>query len=243
METALKIDWAAPWFGPWRGVGERVAAACASRPLDEALNAAGPAPVRFVPQSQLPPGEAYESFIFRTRTCPTRENAHDFFNGLAWLEFPQLKSGLNELQAFEIARCGVGAVRGPVRDAITILDENGAFLDAPQPLWDALLAREWRRLFVELRPLWAQARLVVFGHAMLEKLLAPRKDLTAHVWWGPRVFTAERLARKPFAPLPLMGIPGWCESNENFSFYDDSLVFRTPGRRSIDNKPVRRPAP
>jgi hypothetical protein len=33
-----------------------------------------------------------------------------------------------------------------------------------------------------LRPLWREAALIVFGHALLEKLANPRKDLTAHVW-------------------------------------------------------------
>jgi len=28
--------------------------------------------------------------------------------------------------------------------------------------------------------------------------------------------------------LPVLGVPGWCHENENFSFYDDSLVFRAP---------------
>lgn len=237
------VDWTAPWFQPWRVVGEPVLQAWQTQPLHEALNDAGKAAVRFVPQSELPEGHAYEAFIFRTRTCPTRENRHDFFNGLAWLQFPDLKSGLNELQASEIANAGIGATRGSVRDAITIFDENGAFLDAPDALWDALLARDWWRLFIDLRPLWSEARLVVFGHAMLEKLLVPRKDLTAHVWCGPREFTRERLASKPFTPLPLMGIPGWWRENENFSFYDDSLVFRTPGHRTHHNKPLRRPAP
>ena len=228
MEARLSVDWNAPWFEPWRACGERVGEAWRAQPLHEALNGTGPCPVRFVAQSDLPDGHPYESFIFRTRSCPTRDNAHDFFNGLAWLKFPELKSRLNELQAAEIAAAGVGATRGPVRDAITILDENGAFLDAPQPLWDALLARDWRRLFVQLRPLWNEARVTIFGHAMLEKLLAPRKDLTAHVWCGERVFTRERFAAKPFTPLPLMGIPLWHPENQNFCFYDDSLVFRPP---------------
>jgi hypothetical protein len=30
------------------------------------------------------------------------------------------------------------------------------------------------------------------------------------------------------SPLPVLGVPGWCHENENFSFYDDSLVFRAP---------------
>ena len=225
------IDWAAPWFEPWRGIGEPVLRACRMLPVHDALNSAGACPVRFVAESRLPPGEPYESFIFRTHTCPTRGNVHDFFNGLAWLKFSSEKFALNALQAGEIEGTGISGARGPVRDAITVFDENGAFLDAPAALWDALLARDWRRLFVERRELWIEARIVVFGHALLEKLLAPRKDLTAHVWCGPRDFTAAQLASKPFTPLPLAGIPGWCAGNADFSFYDDLRVFR-PARRA-----------
>lgn len=130
----------------------------------------------------MPDGQAYERFIFESRQVPTRDGLHDFFNGLSWQAFPQAKSQLNALQAAEIARKGVGAARGPVRDAITVFDENGALLQAPAALWDALLARQWQHLFITLRPLWREARLLVFGHALLEKLVAPRKDMTAHVW-------------------------------------------------------------
>lgn len=250
-----RLPWDAPWFEPWRDAGLRAAHACASLPLHEALNEIG-APVRFVAQTELAQGEAYESHIFRTRCCPTRANLHDFLNGLCWIRFPRSKTRLNELQAGEIARAGVSAARGPVRDAITILDENGALLDAPPEIWDALQAREWRRLFVDLRPLWTQARLVVFGHALLEKLATqPRKDLTAHVWCTPmppgrpqemdaalcESLSPERLAAKPFTPLPVLGIPGWCAQNQNFSFYDDSFVFRPAGHRTKQNTPVRRP--
>jgi hypothetical protein len=132
-----------------------------------------------------------------------------------------------------------------VRDAITVFDENGAVLAAPPALWDALLARDWQRLFVDLRPLWRDASLVVFGHALLEKLVTPRKDMTAHVWaspspggsmaevdgWLAAQFMPERLAAKPFTPLPVLGVPLWWPENQNFSFYDDSLVFRTNGRK------------
>jgi len=127
-----------------------------------------------------------------------------------------------------------------VRDAVTVFDENGALLQAPPALWRALRERAWRRLFVELRPLWREARLWIFGHALLEQLLAPRKCLTAHVWCGDAALesgasadawlaarcTAEGLAGKPFTPLPVLGVPGWWPASENFSFYDDSHVFR-----------------
>jgi hypothetical protein len=243
----MDLAWGQPWFAPWREPGAEVAARLAAgAPLHDALNAAGPAPVRFVPQGELPAGTAYEQFVFETRLCPVRPGLHDFFNGLVWLRFPQAKAALNRLQAQEIVRTGVAGRRGPVRDAITVFDENGALLAAPPPLWEALQARAWRSLFVELRPLWREARLLVFGHALLEKLVAPRKDLTAHVWradaaldsgaaadaWLAAQCSAEALAGKPFTPLPVLGIPGWCPESENFSFYDDSLVFR-PGKKPL----------
>lgn len=208
-------------------------------PLHEALNRE-PSPVRFAAPGKLPPGAAYEQYIFDTGQCPTRGNLHDFFNGLAWLQFPKAKRRLNEIQAAQIAAHGVGAARGPVRDAVTLFDENGALLDAPEEIWQALRGHDWRRLFVELRPQWKEARLLVFGHALLEKLVSPRKGLTAHVWCGfPATksiatadacladqLTSQVLAAKPFTPLPLLGVPGWWPENEGISFYDDAQVFR-----------------
>ena len=239
--TAAPFDWSRPWFSPWRESGERVAARVQDgMPLHDALNLEPNAPVRFVAQRALPARQAYEHYVAASGNCPVRPGLHDFFNGLCWLGLPLSKSALNRLQSAEIvARC-VGSARGPVRDAITLFDENGALLDAPPQLWTALLERDWQRLFVELRPLWPQARLLVVGHALLEKLGSPRKELTAHVWRFPvrcdslaaadaalsLQLTAELLAAKPFTPLPLPGIPGWCADNAQLCFYDDAQVFR-----------------
>jgi hypothetical protein len=236
------IDWSGPWYDGWREAAARVSARrAAGLALADALNAESPsAPVRFVAQSALPDGVPYERFIFERRECPTRDNLHDFFNGLAWLALPRTKARLNALQAEQIALQGIGGRRGPVRDAVTVFDENGVLLQAPPPLWDALRRRDWRGLFVDLRPLWGQARVLVVGHALLEKLAHPRKDLTGHVWdadaplgsleqadeWLAARCTSQALAAKPFTPLPLLGIPGWWAANQNFSFYDDSVVFR-----------------
>ncbi len=237
------IDWNQPWLTHLRVFGERVSQQHhQGGALNQTLNSGVSSPVRFVPQSELPQGVAYEQFIFETGTVPTRDNLHDFFNGLCWLQFPATKKRLNALQAAEIAHAGVQNVRGPVRDALTLFDENAAFLAAPQPLWDALQARDWQQLFVVHRPLWQEARLVLFGHALLEKLVQPRKPITAHVYrvpeaalsmaaldaWVAADLSAEKLAGKPFLPLPVLGVPGWWPGNENFSFYDDSLVFRPP---------------
>lgn len=239
-------------MAPWRIVGEHCyPPVVAGQPVAQALGLVPDAPVRFVTQSALPPGQPYERFIFETGQVPTRDCLHDFFNGLCWLGFPQAKRRLNALQAAEIARAGIGPVRGPVRDAITVFDENGALLQAPAALWEALQARQWERLFGALRPLWGQARLWVFGHALLEKLVQPRKDLTAHVWWadapleegpaqvGPQAdawlasrLTPDALAAKPFLPLPVLGVPGWWPDNSEPGFYQDPRVFRprTPGQ-------------
>ncbi|MCW5652984.1 DUF3025 domain-containing protein [Hydrogenophaga sp.] len=246
LPSGPEPDWADPWYVPLADPGRAVAAAWASgQPLTHALQGAGPGPVRFVPQAALPDGVAYEQFIAETGQVPTRENLHDFFNGLCWLRFPASKQRLNRLQAAEITAHGIGAVRGPVRDALTLFDENAALLQAPAPLWTALLARDWVRLFVSLRPLWPQARLVLFGHALLEKLATPYKSITAHVlrepvplsladdlaawdgWLAARLH-APLLAGKPFAPLPVLGVPGWWAANELPGFYEDATVFRPP---------------
>lgn len=245
--SRLPVDWDRPWLTPWRESGERVAQAItAGAAFHEALNLEPAAPLRFVPQGALPPGEAYEQFIFDSATVPTRDKLHDFFNGLCWMRFPVTKRKLNQLQVAEIATAGVAPLRGPVRDALTVFDENAAFLSAPQPLWEALIERDWQRLFVDLRPLWQQAQLVLFGHALLEKLSNPRKPITAHVYrgqpamnsmaeldaWVAQDLSVDKLAAKPFTPLPVLGVPGWWPENQNFSFYDDSSVFRPRIQRS-----------
>ena len=234
------IDWDAPWLAPWRGRGEPVARQVGQGKAVWQALAEVPSPVRFVPHTDLPPGQAYEDYIFHSKQCPTREGLHDFFNGLCWQTFPQAKLRLNQLQAAEIARSGVGGIRGPVRDAITLLDENGACLYAPDTLWQALVDRQWGRLFGELRPQWRQAQLLLFGHALLEKLVQPYKSITAHVWrMGTPLtslaavdthlagmFEPSWLAHKPFVPLPVLGVPGWWLPNEESHFYDDATVFR-----------------
>ena len=230
------IDWKAPWLAPYAQIGLEFSGSNVA----SALNAASNEHVKFVSQSALPFDRAYEQFIFDTATVPTRDNLHDFFNGLCWLTFPQTKKKLNQLQAAQLAIDGVQQTRGAVRDALTLFDENAAFLIAPQPLWDALIAKDWKKLFVELRPVWPEAQLVLFGHALLEKLVFPRKAITAHIYiaqpaihsiadldaWIAKDITAEKLAGKPFAPLPVLGVPGWWAENEKLSFYEDILVFR-----------------
>ena len=199
-------------------------------------------PMRFVPQSHLPDGEAYEAFIGRTRQVPTRDGLHDFFNGLCWARFPRAKRRLNVLQCEAIARHGIQPQRGPLRDALTLFDENAVLLHAPDALWQALQRRDWHALFVDGRALWEQTWVVLFGHALLEKLITPYKSITGHVWrvapdvpvgdeaaldaWLTHDLQADKLAAKPFEPLPVLGIPGWWPANAEPGFYADAQVFR-----------------
>lgn len=245
------INWDAPWLAPWRQRGEPIAQqVLAGVAQPDALNAAAlglwPAPeqppVHFVPQASLPAGKAYEQYIFESKQCPTREGLHDFFNGLMWLHLPHTKTRLNQLQAAQIAQLGIAPVRGPARDALTLFDENVALLRAPDALWDALVAKDWSLLFGRLRPLWQESGLWLFGHALMEKLVAPRKSVTAHVYrvcsamdaiadldaWLAADLSAHKLAGKPFAHLPVLGVPGWWPGNAVPGFYDDAAVFRAP---------------
>ena len=84
---------------------------------------------------------------------------------------------------------------------------------------------------------------MLFGHAALEKLMVPYKSITVHVLRVGQSFeaagdlraldaalaaqlTPERLATKPFVPLPVLGVPGWWAANADPAFYADAQVFR-----------------
>jgi hypothetical protein len=253
------IDWTAPWWQPWRAVGQRVAAhVAAGCTLHAALNLELPPPaanlpsVQFVAQTALPESQAYEAFIFSTGQVPTRENLHDFFNGLAWLVFPHTKRRLNQMQAGEIQTSGVQTTRGPLRDALTLFDENAALWplepNEPSPVLDALRAKDWQRACITLRAHWPAHAPVLFGHALLEKLVSPYKSITAHVFIAQTAIKTivddandsaldsavalqlqpTALVPKPFIPLPVLGVPHWWPANAQADFYQDTQVFRAP---------------
>jgi hypothetical protein len=234
---AFALNAAPLWLSPYAPLARQVLHAADSQAVVAALNAArgdSPAPVRFVDHSALPAGEPYESFIARTACVPTRENLHDLFNGLIWLTYPQTKQRLNELHARQIALHGASGPRGTLRDALTLFDENAAVLKAPTDLLDALRRHDWKNLFVARHAQWQSAHLVIFGHALMEKLMQPRKAITAHVWVTEdssdgglaSSLTPERLTARLFLPLPVLGVPGWWEANGEPGFYDDVDVFR-----------------
>ncbi len=239
-----RADWSQPWLA---AVADGYALVTAANPL-AALNrearrrrvstAAG-LPIEFVDGADAPAGRAYEVHIAATGRVPTRLNAHDLMNALVWLAMPRTKARLNALhaQAFE-AR---GGDRGPLRDAATLFDENGALLVTRAGTLPALLrARRWREAFVERRHGWSAVRLLCFGHALMVKLMSPYKAITAHV----RVVDLPVDAALPaldhamsaqidngfrtsmLLPLPVLGVPGWCAANADPAYYEDVAVFR-----------------
>lgn len=232
-----QIDWQQPWYAPLRTLGEPLLAqirqgASVAQALNSALQAQpihlSAGDLRFVAQTELPAGMGFEAFVHSQAAVPTRDNWHDFFHGLIWLQQPQLKARFNawHLEALAADEAGPGR-RGPMRDALTLFDENGLILQAPAPLAEALCQRDWTALGGSLRPLWRQASVQVVGHALLEKLLQPRKPICAHVLLDASVLEDPlRLRQKPFFALPVLGIPGWCAANENLDFYRDPGVFR-----------------
>lgn len=261
------IDWSRPWYAtvlPARGRLDlqRHTVIEALNLQARALDLRNPSglPLGFVPQADLPEGVAYEEFIGATGGVPTRDNLHDFFNALVWLTFPLIKRQLNALQAAQIALSGVGKSRGPARDGATIFDENSALLvlrdtEAGHALDAALRAHDWQGVFVERRAQLdakGDADVWLFGHALMEKLVAPYKAITAHtrvVFAGDDYFALDDMARRAwldarvaqdlarqglstadFTPLPVLGIPGWW-LEQDAQFYGDTTVFR-PKRKA-----------
>jgi hypothetical protein len=230
-----------PWFrvlGPWAqqlpadgSAAERLNAVRAAEVAVSAGQRAGHRPPpRFAPPDAASPDVPYETYIARHGEVPTRDNAHDLLNGLVWLAHTPLKWRLNALQAQALDEQGVQQRRGPLRDALTVFDENGALWPDPDPLLlQAWQRRDWQALFVHHRARWEGQDVVVFGHALLDSLLnAPRKGLTAHVLIHPEpmALAAAGWAAKPFLPLPLCGIPGWWPGQDSPHFYEDPKVFR-----------------
>lgn len=142
-------------------------------------------PIRFVEQACLPEGEAYESFIANTGKIPTRDNHHDLLNGLIWLNFPQSKAVFNERHAKDILQHGIHNARTALRNALTVFDENGGIVvSSDKLLLEQLQAFKWQAALVTHRANWlGQHRTIAFfpfGHALLEKLVNPRKNITSH---------------------------------------------------------------
>lgn len=198
-------------------------------------------PLRFVLQTSHCSQHEYEAGIHATGRVPSRaQNWHDLFNALTWLAFPQSKATLNALHCTTLQP---GRNRTPVSDAATLFDESGLVLVSDDAtLIQLLIARRWQEALLHRRADWRQIRAYVFGHAVLEKLLAPWPGITAKCLFVhlPVDTTLESLdtaiagiwrnqeisAPTTLFPMPVLGIPGWWPANEMAEFYADERVFR-----------------
>jgi hypothetical protein len=123
-------------------------------------------------------------------------------------------------------------------------------------LLQALVSRDWNAAFVTNQSAWrTELRVLICGHAILEKFLKPYKSITAHalILHTPEPASAEQLdsllaallnderlvdSTACLSPLPLMGIPGWWPGDEQDGvFYDDRDVFR-PAAVSMTPAPI-----
>ncbi len=152
-----------------------------------------------------------------------------------------------------------GGSRGTPRDVLTLFDEGGVIVASGEPELGALLRGfKWKELFWQRRgEVIESMRFYVFGHSIYEKALQPYKGITAKtvIFDVPprelerplqqQLATLDaRLAKyfsdpkalaatEGYAPLPVLGIPGWTADNEDERYYDDTRHFR-PGRRQAE---------
>lgn len=120
-----------------------------------------------------------------------------------------------------------------------------------QVIIESLTEHQWQSAFVTHKANWGRdIHALMFGHANYEMLLAPFIGLTGK-WLAVEVEAgfARKTAQeqqmevdaklvaniiqtqlfsqlKPLLPLPLLGIPGWCEANLDPHFYLNSDYFR-----------------
>jgi hypothetical protein len=222
----------------------------------------GGEPLEFVPQ-EAKTGEPYEKRVFAYGKVLTRErNWHDLFNALVWITFPKIKAAINRHHYREMQTREGGEARGAVRDALTLFDESGVIIaSSDDGLTELLTGFQWKELFWSRREdVVSGMRFHLFGHALYEKALAPYKGVTGKsVIVGisakelerplpqqlasldaqlARLFaeTGSLTATEDYAPLPILGVPGWTPDNASERYYEDTQQFR-PGRARAREEP------
>jgi len=243
-------------------------------------------------------GLTYERLIYEHGLVLTRNNSwHDVLNALTWFYLPRGKRALNRLQcaasdAWADARAAEkyeGRGRSPLQSLLAHFDECGGVLILPPAaggeggasMSEMLQERDWTGLFHKNRQRWVDgdARMVVFGHGLLEqglvrvptmvanslvfvlgdegkdspndKLLSIKSvncmnendlvefvDMLLENYFDD--FTTNMIASQDdsniginlncptftLVPVPILGIPGWCEGNSDENFYRDAKQFR-----------------
>lgn len=199
--------------------------------------------------------DGYEPRIGLRGEVQTRSGDwHDCFNALVWLAFPRAKAALNarHCAALRAPRAAPRANRSAVQDALTLFDESGVVVACAEPaLAELLRAHRWQALFRERRGELAGAlEFHLFGHALYEKALAPYRGMTGRALFvavEPGFFAQAAAAQRAeldrrlaaligdparllrpaeLAPLPVLGVPGWCADNARADYYADAGHFR-----------------
>jgi hypothetical protein len=141
----------------------------------------------FIDQATINDQRYYEEIIDQKLQVPTRKNNwHDVFNALIWLQFPKTKLLLNRLHIHDIAQFGLHP-RTHRRNQLTHFDECGLVLAIPESsveqgnrLLSLLAGHQWQEVFCHQKDAWGRDLIpVIFGHANLEMLLNPFIGLTA----------------------------------------------------------------
>lgn len=196
--------------------------------------------------------EHYEPRIFLKRELQTRsENWHDLFNALVWLRFPRTKTVLNALHYHASLERQEKTNRSALENVITLFDECGVIvISSRSELLDLIREHQWQSLFLDHRDAFERdITCIVFGHAMYEKALSPYIGMTAQALLihdeqllmdsvdviddivADKWRKGEIASTRDLAPLPLLGIPGWYESNADPAFYENEDYFRPRRQR------------
>ena len=202
-------------------------------------------PLRFIAPHGKLAARDYETHILDSGDVPTRADTwHDALNALVWLRYPRFKAALNAAHVSAM-REETGPARSRRRDALTVLDESGVWLlGRDRNLYALIEAHAWQAVFRQQRQaVQAGLRVVVVGHALLEKALAPYPAMTGKCLWlgNPPDDEAAACAALPgldsprrLAPLPVQGIPGWDAANADPGYYDNAEIFRPARIRAGD---------
>ncbi|GEB70124.1 hypothetical protein PC2016_1699 [Pseudoalteromonas carrageenovora] len=245
LRELFKVDeltnWPAPqWFSPFL----------------KAINANNIA-ISFEDDAKVDFGDRYyEQVIFETGVVPTRaENWHDLFGGFIWCLFPKTKALINQRHVQDIAQYGLQK-RTKHRNALTLFDECGVVLAISDTKWIELLREhQWKAAFVDNKNEWGKTiKPFMFGHANYEMLTKPYIGLTGKalfVSMPDEIFCKDLVTQyqyldqalyemintdncladnKQLSPLPLLGVPGWHDENQDASFYDNTDYFRAKRR-------------
>lgn len=198
---------------------------------------------------------SYEQIIFETKSVPTRPNWHDFFNGLIWSQFPKTKHYFNRQHMAEIELQGNTQRSPTRDRLTHFDECGIVLFTTKKQVATQLQNHQWNELFVQNSANWHQQTLaVIFGHALWEMLLAPFIGLTAKAT-VIEISDSEMLnlrkcqstaqfyvicdglliehlkskqlvtTKKPWLPLPVLGIPQWSPFKQSDSFYSNTKYF------------------